>query len=173
LTVDSVKGGRSNYLLWAVLVVGLLVLGLFVQNNLRNAQRQTDALGGSGFQQQSPPQPRAATIVNSAATVDANGYASYTFVVPAGATSIAVNGHFAATGGSGNDIECYIMDEDGFANLKNGHPATTLFNSGKVTQAKIGAALPSPGTYYLMFDNRFSLFTPKAVQVDATLNYLQ
>lgn len=174
LTVDSHKGGRSNYLLWAVLVVGLLVIGFFVQNNLRNAQSQTDALRASVARPQPrQPQPHEATIVNSAITVNAIAYSWYTFTVPTGATAIAVNGHFAATGGSGNDIESFLTDEDGFANLKNGHPAMTYFNSGRVTQTKIEATLPSPGTYYLVFDNRFSLLTPKAVQVEATLNYYQ
>ncbi|HEX7698682.1 MAG TPA: hypothetical protein VF394_14835 [Candidatus Acidoferrum sp.] len=119
------------------------------------------------------PQTHLVTIVNSAATVNAAAYAWYTFVVPPGANTIAVNGHFAATGGTGNDIECYVLDEDGFVNFKNGHPASTFFNSGKVTQSKIGAALASPGTYYIMLDNRFSLITPKAVQIDATLSYVQ
>ncbi len=58
--------------------------------------------------------------------------------------------------------------------MKNGHDARTLYNSGKVTQATIAAPLPdTPTTYYLVFDNRFSILTPKAVQVNATLDYVQ
>jgi len=119
------------------------------------------------------PQPHFQTVVNSAATVNAASFAWYTFVVPDGANTVAVNGHFAATGGAGNDIDCYILDEDGLANLKNGHETRTYFNSGKVTQAKIGAASLMPGTYYIVLDNRFSLITPKAVQINATLSYVQ
>ena len=74
----------------------------------------------------------------------------------------------------GNDIIVYILNDDGFTNFKNGHPATTFYNSGKVTTASIGAALPNTTTsYYLVMDNRFSLLTPKAVQLNATLNYMQ
>lgn len=112
-------------------------------------------------------------LTNGAATVNATGYLWYTFTIPAGASSVAINGHFTASGGTGNDIECYILDEDGFANLKNGHPANTYYNSGKVTQAKIGAANLPAGRYYLVLDNRFSLLTPKAVQIQATLTYIQ
>jgi len=66
------------------------------------------------------------------------------------------------------------MNDDGFVNFKNSHPAQTYFNSGKVTQSSIEATLPAtPATYYLIFDNRFSLITSKAVQVNATLNYMQ
>ena len=97
----------------------------------------------------------------------------YTFVVPPGANTIAVNGHFTATGGTGNNIVCYILDADGFVNFKNGHPTNTYFNSGKVTKAKIGGVLGTPGTYYLILDNRFSALTPKAVQIEATLSYMQ
>jgi hypothetical protein len=57
--------------------------------------------------------------------VNASSYAWYMFTVPPGANTIAVNGHFAATGGGGNDIECYIFDENGFVNFKNGHPTQT------------------------------------------------
>lgn len=111
-------------------------------------------------------------LTNGAATVSATGYTWYPFTIPAGATSVAVNGHFTASGGTGNDIECYLLDEDGFANLKNGHPANTYYNSGKVTQATIGAANLPAGKYYLVLDNRFSLLTPKAVQIQATLTYM-
>jgi len=113
-------------------------------------------------------------ITDGALTVDANAYSSYMFAVPPGAKTVSVVGHFAATGGSGNDIIVFIVDEDGEANLKNGHPARMFYNSGQVTQGAISAHLPdSPVTYYLVFDNRFSLFTSKAVQVNAALNYMQ
>jgi hypothetical protein len=66
------------------------------------------------------------------------------------------------------------LDEDGFTNFKNGHPANTFYNSGQVTTAAINVALPNTATsYYLMMDNHFSLLTPKAVQLNATLNYMQ
>jgi hypothetical protein len=53
-------------------------------------------------------------------TVNAGGYAWYTFTVPLNATTVSVIGRFVATGGSGNDIKVYILDEDGFVNFKNG-----------------------------------------------------
>lgn len=120
------------------------------------------------------PQPRSVIIVNSAAAINAHSYLWYTFTVPPNATTVALSGHFTATGGSGNDIICYVLDEDAFVNFKNGHPARTYFNSGQVTQAEIAAAFPNiPATYHIVLDNRFSLLTPKAVQIQATLTYLQ
>jgi len=162
---------------WAV---GLVVLCLamagyiyFLTNNSSTVKP------GSGYLTAasnliSPPQPHSMPITNGALTVNALAYSWYQFTVPQGANGVNVNGHFTASGGIGNDIIVYVLDEDGFANFKNGHPARTYYNSQKVTQASIEAGLPNvPATYYLVFDNRFSLLTPKAVQVNATLNYMQ
>jgi hypothetical protein len=138
-----------------------------------------DAAGASsgafGAASQLPqPQPRSVTVTNGALTVNASAYSWYQFAVPPGVTGVNVNGHFTATGGMGNDIIVCVMDEDGFTNFKNGHPASTFYNSGKVTTAAINAALPNTATsYYILMDNRFSLLTPKALQINATLNYLQ
>lgn len=120
-----------------------------------------------------PPLPHTIPIVNSAATVNASSYAWYTFTVPEGATVPILTGHFTATGGGGNDLICYVIDEDGLVNFKNGHPVRTYYNSGKLTTATIRAVLPGAGTYYLVFDNRYSLITPKAAQVLANLTYIQ
>jgi hypothetical protein len=106
--------------------------------------------------------------------VNASSYSWYQLFVPPGVTTVSITGHFAATGGAGNDIIVCILDEDGFVNFKNGHPARTFYNSGKVTTASISAVIPNaPTSYYLVLDNRFSLLTPKAVQMNATLNYMQ
>jgi hypothetical protein len=128
-----------------------------------------------------PPEPLPVTprghfnpITNGALTIAAASLSWYPFTVPPDVHNVAVAGHFTATGGTGNDVAVYIVDEDGLANLKNRHAARAYFNSGKVTQGLIGAVLPNlPATYYLVFDNRFSLITPKAVQVNATLGFMQ
>jgi len=120
------------------------------------------------------PQPHSFSITNGALAVNAGAFSWYTFAVPPNATDVVVNGRFTATGGSGNDIIVYVMDEDAFVNLKNGHASQTFYNSGKITQATINAVLPNaPATYYLVLDNRFSLLTPKAVQITATLQYME
>jgi hypothetical protein len=163
---------------WAVaLVVLCLAMGGYILYQATNGA--TAGKPNSGYQTPastliSQPQPRFVPVTNGALTVNASAYSWYQFTVPQGATGVNLNGHFTASGGMGNDIIVYVLDEDGFANFKNGHPARTYFNSEKITQASIGAVLPNdPATYYLVFDNRFSLITPKAVQVTATLNYMQ
>jgi len=121
-----------------------------------------------------PPQPHSLPIGTGALTVNASAYSWYEVPVPPRVSTVSITGHFTATGGTGNDIIVYILDGDGFVNFKNGHPASTFYNSGKVTTASISAVLPNaPTSYYLVLDNRFSLLTPKAVEMNATLNYMQ
>jgi len=166
------KGSWAVAILAWVFVAALLA---FLWPLLRNARRlgaersqPAQVLGGI------VPQTHIVPIVNSAAAVGATALSWYTFTVPPNASAVSVTGHLAATGGSGNDIECYVVDEDGLANLKNGHTARTYFNSGKVTQAGIVAILPNvPATYHLVLDNRYSLLTPKAVKINANLTYTQ
>ena len=89
-------------------------------------------------------------------------------------TNVWVDGNFSASGGSGNDIEVYLFDQDAFVNWQNNRPARACYNSGRSTQGKIYAGLPPlAGTYFLIFNNNFSLITPKVVQASATLHYTQ
>jgi hypothetical protein len=73
-----------------------------------------------------------------------------------------INGRFQARGGSGNDVEVYILDEDGLENWKNGHSTTTYYNSGRKTVATFNVTL-SKGVYYLIISNTFSSFSSKAI----------
>ena len=104
-------------------------------------------------------------------TVPAGAYHYVKFTAPAGATNVKLQGHFTATGGSGNDIEVWLVTEDGFTNWQNGHAATTFYNSGRVTQDALNASLPGTGTYYLVFNNKFSFLSPKAVQANMSLSF--
>lgn len=64
-----------------------------------------------------------------------------------------VIGRFQAQGGTSNDIECFIVDEDGLLNLRNGNQAWTFYRSGRVTVADINVFLVGR-RYYLVFSNR-------------------
>lgn len=75
--------------------------------------------------------PQTDTITNTALTVNALGYSYFRFVVPPGATEPRVDGHFSATGGSGNDIEVYVLDADEFVNFQNRHSTNTYTTPAK------------------------------------------
>lgn len=91
------------------------------------------------------------------------------FVLESTADGARFQGRFRAQGGSGNDITCFILDEDGFENYSNGHSTPAFYNSGKVTVGRFDVRLP-PGKYYLVFDNHGSAFSNKVVAVDVNVD---
>ena len=107
------------------------------------------------------PSPGTGTIVNTAFTIGAGQFVAYPIAVhPRGGQ---VFGRFRAQGGGRNDIECFIVDEDGLENFSNGHSVPTFYRSGRTTVGRLNVVLRS-GSYFLVFSNRFSLMTPKAVR---------
>ncbi len=111
-------------------------------------------------QQQERPRQRVVQLSPSALTVGARQYRYYRFYVP---VTTRIGGRFRATGGSGNDINVMILDADGFENFQNGHSVGTYYNSGYVTVGNINVDL-GRGVYFLIFANRASLVTSKAVE---------
>ncbi|HZQ17074.1 MAG TPA: zinc ribbon domain-containing protein [Terriglobales bacterium] len=113
------------------------------------------------------------TFGSGALTVGQGRSTYFKMVVPADATEVQLQGHFTASGGSGNDIIVQAMNEDEFINWQNHHGQDTLWDSDKVTVGDMKLSLPNgAGTYYLLFNNSFSLITPKAVQHNIGLTYL-
>lgn len=156
-----------------IVLVGLGVILLLVLARMLVHRNSTPLLRQMATAQVTP-QPREETITNTAFTVKADGYLYYKFSVAPDATNVWVDGNFSASGGSGNDIEVFLFDQDAFVNWQNNRSARAYYNSGRSTQGKIYAGLPArAGTYYLVFNNNFSLITPKAVQASATLHYTQ
>ncbi len=119
-------------------------------------------------------QQHTTTVSNPALAVNALSFSYFKLDVPTGATSVLLHGNFTASGGMGNDIEVFVLPESDFVNWQNGHSAKTFYNSGKVTVATLNVTLPADaGTYYLVFNNKFSLLTQKILRVDAALTYYQ
>jgi hypothetical protein len=110
-------------------------------------------------------------IVNGLVTVPAGSYEYYQFSVPSGATLVTVSGPFTASGGSGNDIDVFVVDQTNFVNWQNGHSATSYYDSGQVTTGTVNANLPGSGTYYLVYNNSFSAASSKNVQTTVDLTY--
>ncbi len=116
--------------------------------------------------------PHTETITETPFSVNSHSLSSYRFTVPPGATNVVVSGQFSATGGSANDVEVFVLTDDAFAAWQGGYSTNMYYDSGRVTQSSINAALPpGAGTYYLVFNNKFSLRAAKAVEAVATLRY--
>ena len=119
-------------------------------------------------------QQRTVTIDKPDTEVNADGYYYWKLQVPAGATSVRLQANFEASGGTGNDVEVYVLPDTDFVNWQNHHAAKAFYNSGKVTVGKFNVTLPDDaGTYYLVLDNRFSLLSKKEVGVKGALTYYQ
>ena len=112
--------------------------------------------------------------ITPSAFVVAPGQFNYFPVTLVNSTGSGIlTGRFRAQGGSGNDIEVFVVDEDGLENYKNGHRVPTYYNSGRVTVGTINAVIVEGHTYYLVFNNRFSTFSNKAITADISLMYDQ
>ena len=155
---------KSYRAIWLVIPLFLLVIAwLLFQMNKTNE-------GGSPLQQLTAKQYHE-TLPESSFPVSALQANSVQFRVPSDAFNVHIEGNFSAGGGSGNDIEAYIFNEDAFVNWRNGHFATAYYSSGRVTRGSIGLTLPGPGSYYMVFSNRFSLVSAKTVEAHVTLYY--
>jgi hypothetical protein len=174
----TTASAKSKYLpvsgIAAILALGILVIVIVAKLvSVSNAPQTPVGLQPSVQPvAQYIPQQRSLAVTNGAFTVKAGSMEYTAFTVPANSTNVFVEGHFAASGGAGNDIEVYILSPDEFVNFQNHHQTPTLYNSQRETQNSINAVLPSgAGTYYLVFNNGFSLLTPKAVEASVVLHY--
>lgn len=77
--------------------------------------------------------------------------------------SLALTIRFRAYGGTGNDIRMLVLDETNYLNFVNGHRATPLLDSGVLTTQTFKVPVHTTGKHYVVFDNMFSMFTPKTV----------
>lgn len=112
---------------------------------------------------QDDPEITKKPICEAAFTVAARNAKECAFIIAEGMRLPKLEGKFRATGGMNNSIEVWVLDDDEFVNRSNHHPVKPLYNSDKVTQGTIEVYLRHPGKYHVVFNNMFSLMTPKAV----------
>ena len=118
---------------------------------------------------QQPARRLAETIVNASFVVEPRTYKSFKLVVGPGAGHPRLEGTFTASGAN-NDIEVMVLEESQFRNWENRHNFTAAYESGRVTADTIRLELPpSPATYYVVFSNRFSIWSNKGVVADVKL----
>ncbi len=108
--------------------------------------------------------PKSLNLIDGVITVEPGTYWGIKFAVDLETMEeIRVEGRFQASGGSGNDIKTYILDDASYLNWVNGHPVTPMYYSGQITIADINIDITTSGDYYLIFENKFSIFSTKSV----------
>lgn len=111
-------------------------------------------------------------VLGGSFIVEPGKYKVFNVAVTAAMKYPTVEGTFTASGGN-NDIEVFVLDESQYMNWQNGHKFDATYSSGRVTAGKLNIQLPQePGTYYVVFSNRFSYITNKAVVADVKLHYV-
>jgi len=117
-------------------------------------------------------------IVDSTFSVGAHTFRYYKFSLPEGTANSAVVGQFKSTAenqaGTSDDnrIEAYVLTESAFAAWRTGQATSSLYDSGIVAESAFHAGIPpGAGIYYLVFSNKSSPTTPKAVHAAVMVRY--
>jgi hypothetical protein len=111
------------------------------------------------------------TIISGSFIVPPRNFKPFEVVVGAGMGRPQIEGTFSASGAK-NDIEVLLLDEAQFSNWQNRHTFKSAYTSGRVTADKLRIELPNePGKYFLIFSNRFSMFSNKGIVADLKLRY--
>ena len=109
-------------------------------------------------------------IVNGSFVVEPRSYKPFKVTVAPGSVNPRVEGTFTASGAN-NDIEVMLLEASQFQNFEKRNKFTVAYQSGRVTSDKLAVPLPpQEGTYYVVFSNRFSLISNKAVVADIVLH---
>jgi hypothetical protein len=159
------KSGASPVFIILFVLLGGIALVLIL-GNISTASRgqNSNPVFQAMFRHESRP------LYTGSHVIEPMHYQSLKFVITPQMKNARVSGRFQATGGSGNDLKALLTDEDGFLNYQNNHQARSYYSSGKVTADSIDVRL-APGTYYLVFDNSFSVISNKAFEANVNLEY--
>lgn len=118
------------------------------------------------------PTQKSISILSGSIKVNPLSQSSYSFSVPNAVLNPVISGSFSVSGGSGNDINVYIMSSQDYSSWKNGNQVYPNYNSGRVSSGNINLQLSPGQAYYIIFDNTFSLISSKTVSGQITLTYI-
>lgn len=163
---------RAVFAVAGVLLLSALGYYAYTNSRMHGATSAIDAVDRS-FDKLTK-KPHSIPLANEGLTINQLGYSYFKLQVPAKASSVEFHGNFTATGGAGNMIEAFLFSENGYESWQRQQYADPLYSSGRVSMDRMDANLPSgAGTYYLVFNNKFSLLSPKTIHVEAKLTYYQ
>lgn len=112
------------------------------------------------------------TIVDATIVVPPSQYVYYTVTSTPDSNNCKIQGSFSAKGGN-DDIKVYIVDQNGFNNLKSGNQFSVYFSTPQQVSGNFGANVPCGQPIYLVYDNSFSIITSKTVTTKADFEYVR
>lgn len=165
------RQGSAHLLLWFFALLFLIAIAWVTTSNNSFAQ---------GIQQLAGLQHDYA-VVDSPFSVTAHNFRFYKFVLPPGSRNVLIVGDFTAAAenpgkrqadaDADNNIEVYVLSEAAFPVWQNGYVTNSVYQSGKVSQAKIEAEIPDAGIYYIVFSNKFDPKASKKINTSVLLRY--
>lgn len=157
---------KRNVAIAVIVVVVVLIIGISAGMMSGGGQGPSGTSSGPSYVTQS------VTVFSGSAAVNPGSYYYVSFSVPSNAINVQLSGSLTAAGGIGNDVRVYVFDQTNFINWQNGHSASAYYSTGQETAFNINVRLPNgAGTYYVVFDNTFSIFSSKTVTGTITLTY--
>lgn len=106
------------------------------------------------------------TVVRSTFRVEPGKASRFKFTLPAYYRDGRIAGSALAEGGWRDDIRVLVLTARQFETWAHDAKSETLFNSGPRRSVVLSVPVTDPGTYYVIFDNRFSMVSAKRIQAD-------
>lgn len=122
-------------------------------------------------------------ILENPFSVTAHNFRYYKFALPEGSTNVTLMGQFTVSAepfkgkknpakDAENNVEVFVLSEASFAVWQNGYATSSVYESGRVSQATVQTDLPAgAGIYYLIFSNKFDPKSGKNVNATFQLRY--
>lgn len=129
-----------------------------------------------GYLPSAPPrvhyEPHTTTVYSGQFVVPAANYSSVKFFT-GNQVDQKLTVEFTASGGAGNDIQVVVMPARELPNWANGHATQVNYQTpGKLTTGKFTlTGLGINAEYAVVFENRFSVVTPKVVTAQIDLDF--
>jgi hypothetical protein len=125
------------------------------------------------------------TILDTPFSLSPHNFRYYKFSLPQDSTNVAIVGDFQASPEKSNrssdkdagrvadaGIEVFVLTESAFAIWQRGYAASSVYESGKVSEGKLQQDLPAgAGVYYLVFSNKSDPKMSKNVNASILLRY--
>jgi hypothetical protein len=106
-------------------------------------------------------------------SLNAGAFHSLKFVVPPHLRAANLKGKFFVVGNT-DGVDAFLVNEVDYGNWQSGYTTFRYYDSGSVLKGTLDVPLLdwSGGVYYLVFENHSTEKTPKSIQANVDLTYI-